>query len=237
MEPGQGLEDPAAVRAVSFDAGGTLLEPWPSVGHIYAAVAAEHGRPGLAPEVLNRQFAAAWRAQPQFGHTRAEWAALVDQAFRGLVPLPPSESFFPALYERFDDPRSWRIYDDVRPALEELRARGLALALISNWDERLRPLLRRLDLEGYFKEIVVSCEEGCCKPAPQIFAAASARLGLPPAAILHVGDSRTMDVEGARAAGFQALWLRRAMRADSPPSQDEITSLSCLVERLDDSRA
>ena len=50
----------AGIKAVTFDAGGTLLEPWPSVGAIYAAVAEEFGYPHLAPERLNSAFAAAW---------------------------------------------------------------------------------------------------------------------------------------------------------------------------------
>src|SRR5512133_1823564 len=65
---------PECLQAITFDVGGTLLEPWPSVGHVYAEVAARHGLPGLAPEALNRQFHAAWRALPEFHYTRAEWA-------------------------------------------------------------------------------------------------------------------------------------------------------------------
>ena len=42
------------IRAVTFDVGGTLIEPWPSVGHVYAEVAAQHGWAGLSIEALNR---------------------------------------------------------------------------------------------------------------------------------------------------------------------------------------
>ena len=64
------------ILAVTFDVGGTLIEPWPSVGAIYAEVAAEHGLPGLSAGELTRRFGAAWRTRPDFGYTRAEWAAL-----------------------------------------------------------------------------------------------------------------------------------------------------------------
>src|SRR5947209_8770968 len=86
------------IRAVTFDVGGTLIRPWPSVGHVYAEVAARHGFEDLSAAILNRQFAAAWQARQNFNHTRAEWAELVDATFEGLVETLPSETFFPDLY-------------------------------------------------------------------------------------------------------------------------------------------
>src|SRR5581483_2268722 len=71
------------IQAVTFDVGGTLIKPWPSVGHVYAEVAARHGVKRLQPEALDRQFAAAWRRLRNFNHGREEWAALVDQTFAG----------------------------------------------------------------------------------------------------------------------------------------------------------
>jgi putative hydrolase of the HAD superfamily len=215
-----------AVRAVTFDVGGTLIGPWPSVGHVYAQVAAEQGYPGLAPEVLNRRFAQAWRAFTRFEHKRDQWAALVDETFAGLLPEPPSRTFFEPLYERFSAPDAWRIYDDVRPTLERLAAQGLKLGIISNWDERLRPLLRALELERYFGVAVISCEAGQPKPGSGIFEAAVAALGLAPGAVLHVGDSLELDVRGATRSGLQALLLDRSAEKAAP---GQIRSLRELV--------
>src|SRR6516164_4423969 len=99
-------------QAVTFDVGGTLLEPWPSVGHVYAEVASRHGWRDLLPESLNRQFAAAWRRMENFQHTRAEWEAIVDATFQGFTQPPPSQSFFPELYERFQQPDAWSLFED-----------------------------------------------------------------------------------------------------------------------------
>src|SRR5689334_3044203 len=115
----------SGIRAVTFDAGGTLIEPWPSVGHVYAEVAARHGFENLAPELLNQRFAAAWRSQGRFDHTRTDWAEIVDLTFTGLVPGDSVRRFFPVLYERFAQPDAWRIYDDVLPGLKTLAVRGL----------------------------------------------------------------------------------------------------------------
>jgi len=198
------------IRAVTFDVGGTLLQPWPSVGDVYAEVAARHGYK-IPPAVLNQRFANAWRELGNFNHARAEWAALVDRIFSGLCE-PPSKTFFPELYDRFGQPDAWKVFDDVAPALDELAARGIILAVISNWDERLRPLLDKLGLSKYFQTIVVSCEVGFTKPSPVIFEHAAKRLGLAPEVMLHVGDSLEHDVKGAAAAGFQTRWLDRGLK-------------------------
>jgi phosphoglycolate phosphatase-like HAD superfamily hydrolase len=51
------------IKAITFDVGGTLIEPFPSVGHIYAEIAAQHGHGKFSPEELNRRFVRAWKAQ------------------------------------------------------------------------------------------------------------------------------------------------------------------------------
>jgi len=199
----------APVRAVTFDVGGTLIAPWPSVGHIYAEAARVHGGEPVSPDLLNARFKTAWGAQTNFDYSRVGWAALVDKVFAGLLPEPPSHTFFAVLYERFAQPEAWRIFDDVWPALDSLAARGIRLGVISNWDERLRGLLARLRLAERFEVIVVSCEAGCAKPSVKIFERAVAAFGVPAESVLHVGDSPEMDVAGAQAAGMQAARIWR----------------------------
>jgi putative hydrolase of the HAD superfamily len=159
--------------------------------------------------LLNRRFATAWRAASHFSHSRSDWAALVDATFRGLTARPPSQTFFDELYVRFATPDAWRVFEDVVPTLDTLAAHDLKLAVISNWDERLRPLLEQLKLASYFEEIVVSREVGAAKPSRAIFRHALRALDLPPEAVLHVGDSPSMDVRGAQASGLSAVWLNR----------------------------
>src|SRR6185312_7171460 len=71
------------IQALTFDVGGTLIQPWPSVGRVYAEVAAQHGVKNLSPEKLNKKFATAWRAKKNFQHTHEDWADVVDQTFAG----------------------------------------------------------------------------------------------------------------------------------------------------------
>ncbi len=217
------------IQAVTFDVGGTLIEPHPSVGHVYAEVAARHGWEGLSAEALTRRFKAAWGSRHPFQHTRSEWARVVDETFDGLVNTPPSQSFFPELFERFAQPGAWRVFDDVFPALDRLASRGLKLGIISNWDERLRPLLHHLKLDTFFEVVVVSWEIGFSKPSPIIYEQAVRKLALAPRAILHVGDDPELDVSAARAVGLEARLLSRARLI---PLAGQIHSLENLRELL-----
>lgn len=199
---------PSRIRAVTFDAGGTLLEPWPSVGEVYAEVAAEHGvRADVT--LLTKRFLAAWRQRRDFDYSRESWLAIVTATFDGICPATTSSRFFPALYDRFGTRRTWRLFADVMPVIESLQAAGIKLGVVSNWDERLHPLLRDLGLTSHFNSIVVSCDVGFRKPSPAMFMTAARQLALTPAEILHIGDSRREDFEGARQAGFAALFLDR----------------------------
>lgn len=197
------------IKAVTFDVGGTLIRPWPSVGDVYAEVAARHRLKGVSPDELNRRFAIAWRRLKNFNHSREEWAALVEQSFGGSDKMPPGEAFFEDLYRRFGEQTAWRIFEDTVPALDALASQGVNLGIISNWDERLRPLLEQLGLAKYFEAVIISCEVGFTKPSPVIFEVAARKLGLAPEFILHVGDSMESDVAGARSAGFQAKMICR----------------------------
>jgi putative hydrolase of the HAD superfamily len=216
------------IKAVTFDVGGTLIDPWPSVGHVYAEVAARHGAKNISADVLSTRFKAAWRATRDFNYTRAGWQELVELTFEGLLERSPA-AFFPELYDRFARRDAWRLFDDVLPTLDALATRGLYLGIISNWDDRLHGLLPQLQLAKYFSKIVVSCDAGFTKPSPVIFELAATRLGLPPDAILHVGDSLELDVLGARSAGMQALRICRSAAKRQP---GDLASLTELPDRL-----
>jgi putative hydrolase of the HAD superfamily len=212
------------IEAVTFDVGGTLIEPFPSVGHVYADVAREQGI-DADPALITLQFGNAWKARQLFGYSRHEWYELVTHSFAGVSPI--SKTLFDAIYNRFAQPTVWRVFDDVHATLWSLKKRGLKLAIISNWDERLRPLLAELALMQYFPISIISSEIGAHKPDPAIFQAAADQLGISPDFILHVGDSAREDVEGGRAAGMRAVRIARSPAL--PALKDHIGSLSELL--------
>lgn len=224
------------ILAVTFDVGGTLIEPWPSVGHVYADVAARHGAGALDVALLNRRFAAAWEAHPGFDYAVEDWSAIVDETFAGLIGDKPSRTFFRELYEMFAQAGAWRIFDDALPALTSLKEQGIRLGVISNWDDRLRPLLNSLGLADRFETIVVSCEVGASKPSHAPFQAAANALNLAPDKILHVGDSLDMDVGGARGAGLHAVQIVRGGDVIGVGQISSLRELAVLVSAGDAGR-
>jgi HAD superfamily hydrolase (TIGR01509 family) len=87
------------------------------------------------------------------------------------------------------------------PALERLRAGGLALACVSDWDIGLADQLAAIGLDRLFAVVVTSAEVDAPKPEPALFLAALERLSVEPGRSLHVGDGEA-DEEGARRAGM-----------------------------------
>ena len=211
------------IRAVLFDAGSTLLEVKPSVGSVYGRVAERYGV-AASPAALEDAFRAEWRRRTDpavddapFGDSdeiqRLWWRSLVEatfassggpDAFAGRFP-----DFFDELYELFAQPEAWEVYDDVAPALEMLRHRGLRLGVVSNWDNRLPRLMKGLQLDRCFEFVLTSAEAGCKKPFPAIFEQAVARIGFDVAEIVYVGDSVDHDVLGARGAGLVPVQIVR----------------------------
>lgn len=214
--------------AVTFDAGGTLLAPRPSVGTVYAQVAAEHQLTELSPENLDKAFASAWRALPAFDYSVAAWNRLIAATFAEVTSDPLPEELYDALYQRFRRPDVWRIYDDVIPTLTALTSLGKRLAVISNWDDRLAPLLKALGLARYFDRLIISCDYGATKPSPSLFGAAVQALGVSAGTILHVGDSEGEDYLGAVRSGLNAVLLQRG-GASAPKGIPVIRSLQDLT--------
>lgn len=144
----------------------------------------------------------------------------------GALPEP----LLAELVAHFAEERHWALDPDALPVLAALRAGGLRLAIVSNWDSTLPPLLERLGLAAAVDDVVVSALVGVSKPARGIFDEAVRRAGVAHAEALHVGDSLTDDYHGARDAGLSALLLDRRGRAH--PEVETIGSLAELPAQI-----
>jgi putative hydrolase of the HAD superfamily len=117
-----------------------------------------------------------------------------------------------ALYREFTDLANYRLFDDVRPVLDWLAARGVTLGVVSNFEEWLERLLDELEIASAFQVRVISGVEGLEKPDPRIFRLALARAGVRADESVYVGDSPTFDVEPARAVGMTPVLIDRRNR-------------------------
>ena len=107
------------------------------------------------------------------------------------------------------DHTGWLPFEGAAEALADLRRRGYRLGVITNWDPSARRLLAARGLDGFFEQVVVSCEVGCEKPDRRIFELAAEAAGVRPAECLYVGDNYYVDAVGARGAGMEPVIVNR----------------------------
>lgn len=206
------------IQAVLFDAVGTLIHLREPVGETYARVAGEHGR-AVRAAALQAAFPRVVRAMPPMVCTasdrrqveeceRAWWRTVVRSVFDVADATPQFddfERFFERLFAHFATAAAWCCADGAAPALAALRARGLHVGMVSNFDHRLPPLLDALGLAPLLEVVVLPADAGAAKPDPRIFAYALGRLRVGAEASVYVGDDARDDIAGARHAGLHAV--------------------------------
>jgi putative hydrolase of the HAD superfamily len=212
-----------ATKAVFLDALGTLVELEPPWVTLRSAVPAEVGDDALVAAVREemayyKEHAHEGRDTESLADLRRRCAALISD--RLGVELSAE-----ALVESI----VFRAYPDAEPALADLRARGLTLVVVSNWDCSLGRVLDRCGIAGMVDGVVTSAESGHRKPDPGIFASALELAGCEPSEALHVGDTPEEDGDGARAAGIPVVLVDRDGGAGEG---DRIPSLGQIVQHL-----
>ncbi|GAB4316629.1 MAG: HAD family hydrolase [Candidatus Sumerlaeia bacterium] len=231
-----------AVRHVFFDAGGTLISPWPSVGAIYADLARRFGRDYDPEDVEARYRRAAHQLRrltkqsegPPYGTTHARqyewWKDLVGLVFPEWAGQSDFDAFFNALFYEMERPARYRLMDGALETIDELKRRGYGAGLISNWDLRLRPVLDGLGLSSRLDPIVISAEVGVEKPSSGIFKAALRQAGVDARQAVYVGDSFEWDVLGARGVGMMPVLIN--CREPVPSDDSGFITISELADLL-----
>jgi putative hydrolase of the HAD superfamily len=213
-------------RAVLLDALGTLVELQPPAPRLRALLA-EAGF-----EVSEEQAAEGFGAEIGYylqhhleGGDRERLDELRDrcaEALRAGLGLP--ELDHATARRAMLGALEFRAFEDVEPALRELRAAGARLVIASNWDCSLPDWLEPAGVLELVDGVVSSAELGEAKPAPAVFLRALELAGAAPGEAVHVGDSPENDVEGARAAGIRPLLLARG--GEAPEGVEVIRSLA-----------
>jgi len=206
------------IRAILFDAAGTLFYLTKTVGDHYAYVGREVGLE-LDAQKLDSAFHAAWQQMPRRpaidgprkNDDKCWWRKLVGHVFDQVAPSVNEldrDNFFEVAYEHFAEPSVWELYPEVPEVLKQLRPR-FQLAVISNFDGRLRFILQHLGISNHFSYIFISSELGADKPDPEIFRRALKIMHLNADEVLHAGDDPERDWNAAAAAGLSVFRLDR----------------------------
>ncbi|MBL8858801.1 MAG: HAD-IA family hydrolase [Planctomycetes bacterium] len=209
-----------ALKAIFIDVGNTLLYEKPSRFEIYAERArardlrletsAMRGLMHRAHRELPREIGGAFR------YSDLWFNSYIERIFHDYLGILKTEMapLREELFGRFSDPATFGVFDGGIEMLEEWRARGLKIGIVSNWSARLPGLLDRLGLSERVDFVLCSALERLEKPDTVLFERALQRAGVRPDEALHAGDDFEKDVLGAQRAGIRAVLVDHARRAD-----------------------
>ncbi len=236
-------------RAVFLDVGWTLIRPVRSMWETLSDVAAAAGHHLPADECEARFHAlwqasqegavAAFRPDAEYVDSDEEFAGVfrqLAQAAFASAEIPDARGELAGTFARAIGSREgWGVFPDVFEVLGELRARGLALGVVSNAASDLPAFLEWLGLAPFFDVILASAAEGRKKPDRRLFQRALDRTGAVAADTIHVGDMAFEDVLGARNAGVRAALMHRGRESlfpSFPPLLPEAVGEALVVSGL-----
>jgi putative hydrolase of the HAD superfamily len=221
---------PKNVRAIFFDAVGTLIHPDPAASMVYFNVGRRFGSQ-YDSDQIGRRFRQAFEMEEDADRVgglrtseereRRRWQHIVGHV---LDDVTDPDACFAKLYEHFAKPGAWRLEADTARVLEELKKRGYVLGMASNYDRRLRSVVAGLPLKP-LEHFIISSEIGWRKPAAAFFAALCTAASFPPDKILHIGDDWANDYQGAQATGLQALLFDPKGKSDSGDALRQLSDL------------
>jgi HAD superfamily hydrolase (TIGR01549 family) len=220
------------LRAVLFDVDFTIAKPGPDLGpEGYQRLGRRFGL-----ELEPRRYAEArahavetLERHPELDHDEEVWVLFTEQIIRGMGGnTGRAYECAVEMTRAWEHAHNFQIFEDVLPALAELRSHGLKIGLVSNTGRDLDIFVTHhgLDVDA----VVSSGRHGKTKPHPTIFLAALERLGVAPEEAVMVGDSVEDDVEGAKAAGMRGVLLDRENRY--PEIEEKLTDLRGLPAAL-----
>jgi len=207
------------IKAVFFDLYNTLVQYEPPREELQARALQGFGIE-VTPEALRRPLATADEyiygemARASLGQRSKEEQTAIWVEYEGVLLREAGiEADEPLILGLLGKMRQFdmklALYDDVLPALTDLKGRGLRLGLISNIDRDMTSLLEEVGLSSKLPVVVTSQDTGCNKPHPEIFREALRQAGVQAPEAIYVGDQHQIDVVGANQVGMKGILLDR----------------------------
>ena len=128
---------------------------------------------------------------------------------------------------------SWEPFPEVRSSLEEARARGWKLAILSNTDrDFIEASMEQIGVP--FELAIVASEIGSYKPGHLHWSRFIEETAVPPERHVHVAQSYFHDIVPASELGLRSIWINRYGQSHEPPPTRELEDLSRLPDALDE---
>jgi putative hydrolase of the HAD superfamily len=211
-------------RAVFFDVGETLVHVDPSFAELFVRVLAGSGHERSLEEVreasahVYARFSEAardgsmWTTTPE--RSRAFWTSVYERML-GALGVAEDDGLAATLHREFTRMENYVLFDDVVPTLAALRARGVLLGVVSNFEAWLEDWFGAHELLELLPVRVISGIEGIEKPDARIFRLALERASVSAGDAAYVGDNPEFDVDPPAALGmFPVLVDRRGRFPD-----------------------
>jgi 2-haloacid dehalogenase len=113
-------------------------------------------------------------------------------------------------------------FPEVVGALQQLKARGFRLCIVSNTDDDIIAG-NVAQLGGCIDRVITAQQAGAYKPARQLFDHAHHELGVSKDQVVHICASPHLDHAAARDIGFRCVWIDRGRRTKLPDYTPDAT--------------
>ncbi|MBF6599824.1 MAG: HAD-IA family hydrolase [Dehalococcoidia bacterium] len=236
------------IRAISYDAGHTLVRPRPGVEELWDFLAHQLGidieaqHRGAFPDVATFFYSRLGEdglgAYTSDAAARTFWSEYYAYALRDAAPGAARAQLLSAgsaMFDWYNDPAQWYPFPEVLDALRAARARGLVQGVVSDWGTDLLPILHAHEITRLMDFVVASAVVGASKPHREIFLYALSRADVAADETVYVGDSYLADVLGSRAAGMHPVLIDRegAAPAIDAPVVRALTDVLTVVDAID----
>jgi len=224
--------DLGGFKVLTFDCYGTLIDWETGIFSALRPILAAHGKSITDSALLELYSDLEVEAERGEFQSYREVLQSVVRGFGQRLGFSPTTAEIRSLPQSL---ATWRPFPDTLPALLELKQR-YQLAVISNVDDDLFASTAP-QLKVSFNHVITAGQARCYKPCLEIFKMAVTRIGVPPAHMLHIGQSIYHDVIPAKSLGISTVWVNRpsprpgagAAKAASANPDLEVANLTTLL--------
>lgn len=200
--------------AIFFDAVGTLLKPATPVDETYHFYGNKHGSCISKDSIRNRFYESFKKEElkdvsldckTNEAREFERWESIVSECF---PDLKSTALLFNDLFNYYSNPSAWELYLGTIPILKHLENIGINWGIASNFDLRLKSIVKSKVELSNCKWLIISSLVGYKKPSKHFFDHLQKSSGVSYERLLMVGDSPENDIQPAKELGMQTFEIK-----------------------------